>query len=311
MTGVDGINHLKFGGICMSKNISALGFGLLGLILLGLVGCSGKSRVSDSDNLQTGDLTDEEYVMATEAMNMGQEYTYDMIDELFASIGRIDAQSASPSLSPAPGSPFAPAPVDSFTATYNPVTGYWHVYVDLTDTLQGMTMTYSDSIQFRNAQGVVQWPDSDLVEIRAGMSLTAAAIPGSPNAPDSMDVVITQDLNVTGEIGIGGLILAGGTGFFYITMSDVQDSVACDFDFNLNTSLTGVAIDLATIDQNNCPSTGVIANAGAFDMACTGDGLALELAADWDATATYDGGNVRVVMENDSTRWVYEGPCGQ
>jgi hypothetical protein len=46
-------------------------------------------------------------------------------------------------------------------------------------------------------------------------------------------------------------------------------------------------------------------------MACTGDGLALELAADWDATATYTGDNVRVVVENDSTRWVYEGPCGQ
>lgn len=295
----------------MKKNLLTLGLGLLVLTLLVLAGCSGKSRATDSDNLQTGELTDEEYQMAAEAMAMGQEYTYDMIAELFASIGRIDAQSGSPSLTPAAGSPFSPAPVDSFTASYNPTTGYWHVYVDITDSLQGMTLNYRDSIQFRNTLGIVQWPDSSLNEIRTGMSLTTAVIPGSENAPDEMDGVVMQVLTVTGEIGTEGEILADGSGHFYITMSDVEDSVACDFDFNMTTGLDGVVIDLSTLGQNDCPSAGVIANQGAFDMACTGDDLSLELAADWNATATYNGGDVRVVMENDSTRWVYDGPCGQ
>jgi len=295
----------------MNKNFLTLGLGLLALVLLVLAGCSGKSRISDADNLEPGDLNDDEYLMAAEAMDIGQEYTWEMIDELFASIGRIDAQSASPSLSPALGSPFSPAPVDSFTATYNSATGYWHVYVDVTDSLQGMTLTYNDSIQFRNALGVVQWPDSDLIEIRTGMSLVAGVIPGSPNAPDDMDAIVIQELTVTGEIGTEGAILAGGSGHFYINMSDVEDSVACDFDFNMTTGLNNVALDLATLGQGDCPSAGVITNSGAFDMACTGDGLALELAVDWDATATYNGDNVRVVVENDSTRWVYEGPCGQ
>ncbi len=295
----------------MRKNLLTLGLGLLALTLLVLTGCSGKSKVSDADNFQTGDLTDDEYQMAAEAMDIGQEYTYDMIDELFASIGRIDAQSTSPSFSPAPGSPFAPSPVDSFTAAYNQTTGYWYVYVDVTDTLEGMTLTYNDSIQFRSPQGVVQWPDESLTEIRTGMSLTTAVIPGSPTGPDEMDAVVTQELTVSGEIGTEGAILAGGSGHFFISMSDVEDSVACDFDFNMNTGLVNVVMDLATMQEDDCPSAGVITNSGAFDMACTGDGLALEMAADWDATATYNGTNVRVVMENDSTRWVYEGPCGE
>ena len=295
----------------MTKSLYMLGIGLLALSVVMLGGCGGKSRISDDDNLETGSLTDEEYLMASEAMDIGQQYTHDMIEELFATIGRIDAQAASPSLSPAPGSPFAPAPADSFTATYNAATGYWNVYADITDSLQGMTMTYNDSIQFRSAQGIVQWPDSDLVEIRTGMSLTAGVIPGSENAPDAMDLVVSQDLTITGEIGAEGIVLAGGAGVFYITMSDVQDTVSCDFDFNMATSLDGVVINLATLDQNDCPTAGVIANAGDFAVACTGTDLAVELAADWDATATYNGGDVRVVMENDSTRWVYEGPCGQ
>jgi len=294
----------------MNKSLFIVGLGLLALFALVLGGCSSKSRVAD-DTLQPGDLGDEEYIMASEAMDIGQDFTYDMIDELFASIGRIDGLSASPSLSPAQGSPFAPAPVDSFTAVYNAATGYWQVYVDVTDSLEGLTLNYRDSIQFRNSQGIVQWPDSNLVEIRTGMSLTASVIPGSETAPDQMDAVVMQVLTVTGEIGAEGLILADGSGHFYITMSDVEDSTACDFDFNMTTGLEGVVIDLATLGQNECPSSGVIANQGAFDMACTGDGLSLELAADWDATVTYNGINVRVVMENDSTRWIYEGPCGQ
>jgi len=295
----------------MNKSFLTLGLGLLALAVLVFAGCSGKSRATDPTDLKTGDLNDEEYLTASEAMSMGQDFTYDMINELFASIGRIDEQSTSPSLSPAPGSPFSPAPVDSFTAGYNGATGYWSVHVELTDSLQGLTMTYDDSIQFRNNTGVVQWPDSSLTEIRAGMALTTGVIPGSENAPDEMDAVIQQQLTVTGEIGTEGSVFTDGSGHFYINMSDIEDSTVCDFDFNMTTSLDGVALDLATLEQEPCPSAGVIANTGAFDIACTGNDLALELAADWDATATYTDGDVRVVMENDSTRWVYEGPCGQ
>jgi hypothetical protein len=55
-----------------------------------------------------GNLDDDEYQTAFQALSMSQGYTNEMPAELFSGIGRIDSTSGSPSLAPEPGKRWRP-----------------------------------------------------------------------------------------------------------------------------------------------------------------------------------------------------------
>ncbi len=297
----------------MTKSKLTVLFAVLALLLGVLGSCTLDKDPQSSDNPinppTQGNLDDDEYQTASQALSMSQGYTNEMLSELFSGIGRIDSSSGSPSLAPGPGSVYASSEADSVTISYNASTGYWRIYVEVDDPVEGVTMMFNDTLQFRGPQGAVQWFDQTVTEIRCGLLLTAEAIDGNPNAPAAMTLNYSQGMVVTGDLWNEGVVVVTGSGSFMADMSAADSVSSCDFSFNMTADLMAVAFDLNSLDPNACPTGGTMASTGTMDWYCTGDGLTLDVAGSWEAMATYDGTQVVVVMESEGTQWNYTGPC--
>ncbi len=299
----------------MSVRILVIALMSLALLLGALGSCTlDKDPASNNDPANPpnqGNLDDDEYQTTSQALSMSQGYTNEMLSEMFSGIGRIDSISGSPSLSPGAGSVFASSQADSVTISYNGATGYWHIFAQVEDAEEGVSLTFSDTLQFRTATGPVQWPDETVVEIRAGLELTVEAIEGSPNAPARMVIEYTEDLVVTGEIMTEGIVIANGEASFFTDVESSDGSTSCDFTFNMAAELWDLQIDLGILDPDACPTGGTIASTGTMDWYCSGDGLTLDVSGTWEAMATYSGTDVVMVIQSDGTSWTYNGPCNE
>ena len=290
---------------------------LAGLVLTVAVvgGCTldkGTDSSGDTPNPPNqGNLTDDEYESNSEALSMTQGYTSQMIAEMFSGIGRVDSISGAPALMPGPGSVFAAGEADSVVISYDGSTGYWHVVIEADDSAQGLTLTFADSLQMRSAGGVVQWPDETVNQVRAGLRLTAVALDGSPNAPTRFELDFSEEFVMIGEIMTEGIVTVNGDGAFLADVESSDDSSSCAFLIDMTVDLWDIEIDLATIDQADCPIGGTMATTGALDWYCTGGGLTMDVSGEWEAMATYDGTNVVVVVQDGVTSWTYDGPCSE
>lgn len=288
---------------------------LLSAILLVFAGCTLQSNSGGTNtpvNPPTqGDLTDDEYTSNSQALSMSQSYTNEMIAEMLAGIGRIDQQSGSPSLTPGPSSVFRSSEADSVVITYDENSGYWFMTVRVADTSQGVTMVYEDSIQLRTPSGFVQWPVEIVNQIRAGLRLTAELIDNSPSAPTRFDLDFREEFIMVGDIMTEGLVSVSGIGNFLADVESSDDSTSCAFVIDMAVAMTQLDIDLATIDQTDCPTGGTMATDGTLDWYCTGGGFALDVSGEWEATATYNDGNVVLVVTDGANNWTYNGPCSE
>lgn len=288
---------------------------ILSLLLQVVAGCSLSKKSTDPPDTpntpNVGNLADDEFESNSEALSMSQGYTNQMIGEMFSGIGRIDSLSGSPALAPGPGSVFASGEADSVVISYDGATGYWHIVVQADDSAQGLTMIFRDSLQMRSATGVVQWPDETVTQVRAGLQLTAVVIDSSANAPSRFELDFREEFVMIGEIMTEGIVTIDGDGAFLADVESSEDSSSCAFVIDMAVELWDLEIDLATIDQTDCPTGGTMATTGALDWYCTGGGFTLDVSGDWEVMATYNGANVVVVVQDSTTSWTYNGPCDE
>ena len=285
---------------------------LIALLLpaLGLLGCSlsDKNQSSPTDP-DTENLTDDEYEATSEALGMSREYMNEMLAEMLSGVGRIDAQSGSPSLSAAPGSVFGSTEADSVFMEYDPSTGYWRLYTYVEDNVGGMSLTYIDTLQFRTGGTFTQWPNETVTEIRCGIRLTAAPLANSENAPDQLSLDYGMAMSVAGELWTEGLVEVDADGSFTFDAAFSDSTSSCDFGFGVDLEIWDLQMDLSVLDAGSCPTGGTISSSGNLDWYCVSDDATLDVDGSWTAMETYSEDGVVVVMEADGQQYNYSGPC--
>jgi len=276
---------------------------LFGLFALSMIGCSDDDEITTPTEKQVGNLNNAEFQMVVGVIEIAEGITGEMIDDLLDQIGRIDDINPNPKLAGSTlGSADVPA-ADSFSATYNFVTQYWHIYLSITDTSEAVTFTYTDSVQLRNDAGPMQWPDSTINEVRSGISVVAQGV-----ANGDM-VTAGQNWTIAGDLYNAGIVTVDGGGTLNVDITETEDSTTCEIDLAFTAVYDGVEADLSNEDA--CPTAGTVRHDGSVSLSCTEGSNSFTIADTWMASMTFDGTDVSAVWENSNFRWTYDGPCDE
>ncbi len=275
---------------------------LSGVMALTMIGCSDDDEVTTPTEKEVGSLNDPQFQQVVSAIEIAEGFTGEMIDDLLDQIGRIDIASRSPKLA---GSALASVdtPADVFELDYDTLTQYWHIHLIVTDTTDSVTFTYTDSLQLRNDDGPMHWPDTTINEVRSGMSVVAQGIGNSDQIAASQNWVISGDLHNQGVVTVDG----GGT--LSVDITETEDARTCEIDLAFTATYDSVVVDLS--DDDACPTAGTVRHDGSVSLSCTDGTNTVTLADTWMARVTFIGTNVSAIWENSRYRWTYAGPCDE
>ena len=279
-------------------------FGIMAPALLALVfvaGCD-KDDPAGPNEKEIGSLNDPSFQQAAGAFEMADAYAGYSLEGILDQMDEIDGISGSPQLGSFRSTLTRPA-ADSFYATYNGTTEYWTVYMRIADS--GMTFEYTDSVQFRADDNVLQWPDSTVDEVRAGGALSVT------EAGTNNTITAGQVWSLAGDIVNEGDVTVNGTGLLTLDVTDGDDVTTCTFDLDFVSTWVNVTADLSAIDLDVCPTAGTITHEGEVDLSCTNGDQSLTIADTWMARVTFSGTDVSAVWENSTHRWTYTGPCDE
>lgn len=274
-----------------------------------LVGCESSNK--SNNGLEPGDLESQEYQQFSEVAGGLNDATGDMVAGAFEQAGMIYAMgSSSPSKDRNPfANSFATSETDSFTATYNDVTHYWHTYWSYSDSSEGVTAVFRDSIQFREGMNAVQWPDSATVtEIRCGQ-LASIYLTGDSG---TITLNATSEWIFAGEPGAipggGEVIINGGVNHQAQASGLVS---GCNVELEMTADYDGITTTMPQLQTGeSCPTSGVTTLTGAVSSVCETEGGNGTFDGNWFWQATFNEGMVSISANNGVFEWTYEGECG-
>lgn len=280
---------------------------MAGLLLFLIAGCGidDDETPFTPETKEDGDLNDPTYQAVegafTESEAMADElwmWLADVVDTVFA-------DSASLASSKLAGGQAA----DEVMMTYHSSSRYWYLYVSHVDTSFGqgqavddiVTFVLHDSIQFLHGTNPVQWPDSNLLTaVNNGVLLTITTQSGTGN------VTATQRVNVTGDIVNRGDVTLNGTRSYDFGFQDQAQSCAMSID--IAGAADDVFMNIAAMDNEGCPYSGVLSHEGTIGIECTGD-TTFSYSGTWWITQTFYGDHYDIVVENATTRWSTTEQC--
>ncbi len=280
----------------MLRYLRTLAFLSLGGVVMFMAGCSDDETTTEP--IPTGNPNDPEFV---ETFNM-VDFSTDLIgDQLFSAVEvafEISAIAPSAPLTRPERVTGIAAAADSFSFSYSPTSGWWSYYLEMSDSIEGYTVVYSDSLQFRDDDDdPIQWPDSTLRELRSVQSidLTWSNDDTTASAQGGHTMVIAGDI-----IGEGVITIMGGGSLSGMFDGPVEDGFTCSNEVTQSYTVTGLTIDL---DDSGCPEAGVLAFSGSYDIDCT-DGSTTVMADDsWTFTVTFTGTQVVIAASNGSATY--------
>lgn len=145
--------------------------------------------------------------------------------------------------------------VDSFSATYNPITGWWQIYSEITEIRNGANVfiVRRDSVRFETAEGQPRAiPDETTSRFRSGGNVATTA------DKDSEEETYNLTLNNMGSIDIAGFNTAewtiSGTG----TSSLGLDGAFSDTTVSIEVTTTTTIEDVVFPDEATCPTSGFV-----------------------------------------------------
>jgi len=289
------------------KTAGRLGLGLGMIALLALAaGCGDDEKPTAPTTKATGDLDDPEFRRVENTLSAAVEYGEMLLNNTWYVIGQVGDSTPGVADDGRPTrQPFTPSSEgDSTLLVYHSASQYWYFFAQeimaqMTDTL---TITLRDSVQFLQATGPVQWPDSALLTgINMGGRLSLVLTNGDSAAAAHV-------LAVMGQLSSGGDVTINGTQDFLVDSHHGADS--CEVFADVHATATDIEMNLASNQSGGCPYGGVLWYRGNFDIACTGD-PAVDFADVFTITGTFQGNNtIAYVVENSTTRWTFTETCG-
>jgi|GEM_PF-6630411 len=194
---------------------------------------------------------------------------------------------------------------DSFLYTYHSNTQYWYFYFAW-DTIENegmdtVSLTIEDSIQFLHGASPVQWPNpAELTGIKIGGSFEVSSM-------NEGSVSLHQNFTITGDIaGLGDVVITGN-GQLSIDLD--SNEPPCNFDFDMNQTISNLQLNITELEEEGCPTAGTIRHVGAVSVECTGD-TSFTFSDTWSITQTFSGDLITTVFENSTTVWTVTDTCG-
>jgi len=280
-------------------------------------GCSDDAKPTDPDTgLPVGNPSDNEYQAMGESFSGVDAAENAAFEGLFNSIEGISA------LSPSPSNRLripqtATHEVCVFNSTYNDVTKWWHTTLFCTD--HEDTVSHNDSIQFFEADVIVQWPTIAVTEIRSGAHVVAkyhTAAPHPPVTAASSDGEGQIDANhnwvITGEIGTAGDIVINGDGGLEAT--GASENGYCTHELTLSTTYEGILINLTEFQDEigeDCPTGGTINHSGEASINCnapSGNGTWEDR---WSVVIVFNATGNTATFQNRRAHWTITTLCGE
>ncbi len=275
-----------------------------------VIGCSDDDETTNPVVKQTGDLNDPEFEAAGQAFEIADMMTGELLGVMFLVADSIMASPDYPM-----SKDFSVADqgtglaTDSFFLAYHTDTKFWYAEIWTIDTTynSGDTVISSlsliDSLQFLDGTVAVQWPDSGVVDgIKQGVVFVVSSIPGGNSVEAHQFSHIAGDLTGTGDVVING------NSSIAAQFSTGVIEPYCDFGMNLTSTFTNVNVNIDNM-ANECPSSGSAHYTGQLDIACYGD-TTITSNGNWSITQTFSASNIHYVVENATTRWEFDDPCG-
>jgi len=280
---------------------------VLGLVLAVVIGCGEdeKEPVS-STTMEAGELTDAD-LLAVQGLLEGTQAFNDslwvFIDQFVDTVVEDSASLASSGKLPG-----TPVSADQVLVTYHEASQYWYRSITHVDTLrQGATIQdvitaeLEDSIQFKEGNQIVQWPDtSALTAIATGALFSITTQSGEGN------ITAAQKVTVVGDIVSQGDVTLAGTRDFSLGWTGPGGE--CSASMVIGAVATDVDMNITTVNGGGCPASGSLRHEGTIALGCTGD-TAWSYSDNWVISQVFHGDSTVVHIENSTTYWDYVDYC--
>ena len=276
--------------------------GLLLTVSLVAFGCSS----STDPTLQQGDINDPEFqqakaqwesaiAMAVGSIDVAMDFSFNAPADTITPVRGRGHHAATPA-------------VDTFSYSYDPVSG-WHVaYAAFSET--GLAGAVLDSVQFMNASNQVQHDYDELTtdQIHVIEQLAVSATDTLAEGEFGREF----DLTLSGLTGSVATANGDAALDFSLTISDTSST--CDMAMGFTQQFDDVGF-VQPLDENGgiCPVSGAMEMTGTVALACTGDGSSLSYNESWIVRVTFlSNGTMDVEAQSGNTVWTYNDPipCG-
>jgi hypothetical protein len=198
----------------------------------------------------------------------------------------------------------ADAAVDTFSYSYDPVTGWHEAYGVYSD--QEISATMLDSVQFRDAASQIQqYFDQEMTDfIHAKAQLSAATI---GTGPEQMDFSSAVDMTLSGLT--GELVTANGHVEVDMSMSVQGELQSMDMDVTFTHDVNEVTF-VRTLEPGDpvCPISGSMRLAGNIQMEMVEGDNVTTYNESWFVSVRFiDGQTMDVSARSGNTVWTYSG----
>lgn len=272
------------------------------VIAFAAFGCSDNSTNSP---LQPGDPNDPAFTQAQPVLEEAIEQSVGGLDLAMDFLFVPPSETNTSSMQRTVG-PTVMAAVDTFSYSYNEVTG-WHVaWALLSDSVSSYTEL--DSVQFQNVGGdYMQNPDTttDFVHVISHVDANWSDSSGNAMYAHNFDATLTG-LTGTQVTADGGYDVSFSATF-------VGDSSTCDVDASFDHNVNNVVFNVPETDSAGvCPIGGSVRFNGSVAAACTGSSGSANFSQTWVVNVTFNGdGTMNVQAISGGKVWSYSGstPC--
>lgn len=275
-------------------------------VMVFVVGCDEDDATTNTETTKiTGDLNDPAFLSMQGGLDEVESFDGEMFDMLFGLIDTILVMAPNGGKIVRQSSHSLGANADSVSVAYHQSSGYWYAYASIDEivwtsdtTSDTASIIIEDSVQFLQGSMAVQWPDSALLTaIKTGASVDVTFTGGS--------VTASQNFTIAGAIIAEGDVTVNGTNAVDVSATLLE---GCTFALSMTGSATNIVLNIAAIQNDVCPTSGMLVSTGSISLECVGD-TTVSFSDSWTITETFAGETITVVAENSTTRWTFTDSC--
>lgn len=294
----------------MKKLLFLLAFGAL--VAAGIALLAGCDNDSTSPSLEPGDPNDADFEFVSEIFDDGfADFSYGIMEIAFELIDSIPGMEGPARI--APSVTLSDRDFDAIEYEYT-YSNSWHIFevaatvYEYYSEQEADTLYYSgiDSIQFCNAEGPMQFPDTTTMSATIIWHYDTQVL----SLGDEIQMNNDAAIELTGELASDMTINGNSNDAAY--MSVVDDSCTCTLEIIIVQDFNNIFIE--DDSQYDCPSSGSLDVAATFDFGCEGIGASpldsLTLNGTWNIEYAFSGDHVTISYSDGISQWTITEDCG-
>lgn len=265
--------------------------GLLVAVMAAGVGCKDATAP-----LTEGSPDDPEFVTMQEEFDVMDDTAGDMVQSTLAVMSGVNAGKTT-------GVTRLSSADYQMSLEWDAVNESWVGSFSGSDAEQGITITATNVVQFRDAAGPVQYPnEQDLVSISSDASFEASGNGNTISATQAVTLVSHDDW-ITLVVNGNGRIDASFTG----DRTDEAGTSTCTVTRGFTSRVRDVMLNTAS-GTEGCPTQGNLEFIGSLSLSCTGSSE-VDYNRSWSVVRTFHGDTMTTRAVSGDRVWNVEEPC--